>query len=125
MGVNECYHALLRAVYTKVLEDNFQLDKTHALSLAVRAVNDTAGPHGLVCTLLVFGSVPRLPVRIQELPGQDSQIKSMITARKEMARLAAQLRLECTLRQNVPKASKSDVRIGDLVLMYHEKPIGK
>ena len=39
------------------------VNKEMGLQMAVKAVNDTAGPDGLVPTLLVFGAYPRmLPV---------------------------------------------------------------
>lgn len=33
--------------------------------------------------------------------------------------------MEAALRRNVPPAADIDIRIGDLVLMFREKPIGK
>ncbi|RAL61504.1 hypothetical protein DID88_009543 [Monilinia fructigena] len=41
------------------LEDD-NLTKVMVLQMAVKAVNDTAGPNGLVPTLLVYGTYPRL-----------------------------------------------------------------
>lgn len=124
-GVNERYHAYLRSIYRETEEDDPSIRKEQALAMALKAVNDTAGPNGLVPTLLVFGAIPRLPVTAEELLAQSLPIKQMVMARKEMGRIAAQTRLETALRRNVPCAADSDIRVGDYVLMYREKPIGK
>jgi hypothetical protein len=69
VGIVERYHAPLRRAY-KIIKDEFDvngtadggkgIDKTMMLQMAVKAVNDTAGPDGLVPTLLVFGAYPRM-----------------------------------------------------------------
>ena len=37
-----------------------EIDKEIGLQMAFKAINDTAGPDGLVPTLLVFGIYPRI-----------------------------------------------------------------
>lgn len=51
LSVNERYHAFLLAVYAKRHDDNFQFDKNHTISLAVKAENHTVGPCRLVLTI--------------------------------------------------------------------------
>ena len=60
IGKVERYHAVLRRAYQIVSEELPDLDKEMVLQMAVKAVNDTAGPNGLVPTLLVFGAFPRM-----------------------------------------------------------------
>jgi hypothetical protein len=36
------------------------IDPESALQIAIKALNDSAGPDGLVSTLLVFGAYPRV-----------------------------------------------------------------
>lgn len=67
-GSGERYHAYLRNVYTKVGDDFRQFTKNDVLILVVKAFNDTAGPSGLVPTLLIFGVCPRLHVHPNDLP---------------------------------------------------------
>jgi hypothetical protein len=50
------YKVLQRAF--KIIEEEYQVSKEIVLQIAVKAVNDTAGPGGLVPTLLVFGAYP-------------------------------------------------------------------
>jgi hypothetical protein len=62
VGLVERYHAPLRRVY-KILKaelKNKHIDKEMILQIAVKAVNDSAGPDRIVLTLLVFGSYPRM-----------------------------------------------------------------
>ena len=62
IGMVERYHAVLRRAY-KVIAADLQgcgLNKETILQMAVKAINDTAGPNGLVATLLVFGAYPRM-----------------------------------------------------------------
>ena len=60
IGIVERYHSVLRRAYKVIMDKTKDLNKTAALQMAVKAVNDTAGPNGLVPTLLVFGAYPRI-----------------------------------------------------------------
>jgi hypothetical protein len=62
VGLVERYHALLRRVY-KILKaelKNKHIDKEMILQMAVKAVNNSARPDGIVLTLLVFGLYSRI-----------------------------------------------------------------
>lgn len=67
LGVGERYHTYLRTIANKVQAEKPHNSEKQALSLAVNAIKDTAGPSGLVPTLLVFGIMPRIPVRPHQL----------------------------------------------------------
>ncbi|KAI1003434.1 hypothetical protein K3495_g4772 [Podosphaera aphanis] len=62
VGTVKRYHAPLNRAYTIIRAElkGKEIDKHMMLQIAVKAANDTAGPNGLVSTLLVFGSYPRL-----------------------------------------------------------------
>lgn len=60
MGKVERYHLPLRRAFDIITKEIPSLDKTTRLQMAVKAVNDTVGPDGLVPTLLVFGAFPRM-----------------------------------------------------------------
>lgn len=61
IGKVERYHAPIRRAYDVISADlGRSIAAEHVLQMAVKAVNDTAGPDGLVPTLLVFGTYPRL-----------------------------------------------------------------
>lgn len=62
VGKIERAHAPLRRAFTILREElkHQKLSDKFVLQMAVKAVNDTAGPNGLVPTLLVFGAYPRI-----------------------------------------------------------------
>eukprot|EP00168_Porphyra_purpurea_P016741 TRINITY_DN552_c0_g1_i1.p1 TRINITY_DN552_c0_g1~~TRINITY_DN552_c0_g1_i1.p1 ORF type:complete len:862 (-),score=144.43 TRINITY_DN552_c0_g1_i1:471-2858(-) len=85
-------------------------------------MNNTAGPSGLVPTLLVFEVVPRTPVAPVPLPAQRERLAAMLTARKEMLRHAAKERVRVALNTRVPIAADRMVHPGQEVLVYREPP---
>ena len=62
IGIVEQYHGVLCRTYKIIIDDlqGTRVTKEAALQIAVKAINDTAGPNGLVPTLLVFGAYPRM-----------------------------------------------------------------
>ncbi|CDF33317.1 unnamed protein product [Chondrus crispus] len=125
LGEGERYHAYLRQVYNKFKADFPTIDAEYALQIAIKAVNDTAGPRGLVPTLLVFGIAPRTLVSPLDLPHQKKRMQALVTARNEMARTIAQRRINTALSSNVPAAAASDMTIGTYVLVHRESPVSK
>lgn len=122
LGVGERYHAFLRAIYRKVRAEHPGVPQEAALSIAVAAMNQTAGPRGLVPTLLVFGVIPRTPVTTRLLPDQSNRMEAMVKARNEMQALVAKTRLRVALSAPVPAAADRAVSPGDKVLAYREHP---
>jgi hypothetical protein len=62
LGYNERMHAPLREIFLKIQEDVPGISDELTLRLAVKALNDTSGPDGLVPTLLVYGILPQQPM---------------------------------------------------------------
>lgn len=91
--------------------------------MSVKAMNDTAGPPGLVPTLLVFGCMPRIPITPLDLPSQIQRMKAIASARREMSQIMAKQRIAKALRMNVPASAHEDVSIGSQ--FYREKPESK
>jgi hypothetical protein len=60
IGKVERYHAPLRRAFDILTKELPRTSREARLQTAVKAVNDTAGPDGLVPTLLVFGAFPRM-----------------------------------------------------------------
>ena len=54
----ERYHAPLRRVYEIISSELEDASEELTLQMAVKAVNNSAGPDGLVPMLLVFGAYP-------------------------------------------------------------------
>ena len=62
IGLVERAHATLRRAYEIIVEELGSAPKEMCLQMAVKAVNNSSGPEGLVPTLLVFGAFPRMTV---------------------------------------------------------------
>ena len=58
----ERYHAPIRRAYRIISAEIRDIDKDIALQIAFKAVNDSAGPNGLVLTLLVYSAFLRISV---------------------------------------------------------------
>jgi hypothetical protein len=90
------------------------------LSCANQAANETLGPEGNVQVTLVFGIIPRIRTK---LPKQAERVQAMISARREMRDIMAQLKVSRALRREVPPADTLFAP-GDLVLVFREDPEG-
>jgi len=56
VGIVECYYSPLRRIYYIIIIKLPDINKDMALQMAFKAINDSAGPNGLIPTLLVFGA---------------------------------------------------------------------
>lgn len=80
VGKVERYHGPLRRAFNILKAEIPDAADDLILQMAVKAVNDTAGPDGLVPTLLVFGAYPRMT--------DESAPSSTVVARGEAIRKA-------------------------------------
>ena len=60
IGIMERAHPVLRRAYQIITEELQDVTKEQALQMAIKAVNNTAGPDGLVPMLLIFGAYPQM-----------------------------------------------------------------
>ena len=125
LRAGERYHAFLRQIVRKVKVDYKELPLEYTLSFAVHAMNNTAGSNGLSPTLLLFGVVPRIPIVPSQLPDQRRRMKAWKTARTEIMKHIAKVRLSEERRRNVPAAANNDIRAGMKVLFYREMPVNE
>jgi hypothetical protein len=80
IGKVERYHGPLKRAFEVIFADlGNAITPDYVLQMAVKAVNDTAGPDELVPTLLVFGTYPRL---LPSLPPSSSFIIRANVVRK-------------------------------------------
>jgi len=87
--------------------------------MAVKAVNDSAGPNSIVPTLLVFGAYPRLTEMDPPSPSITKRAEAIRTATKEVRRLHAERQVKDALAiRNGPNTKitldlplQSDVRV--------------
>jgi hypothetical protein len=90
IGKIEKYHAPVKRAF-KIITANFgnTITSEHVLQMAVKAVNDTAGPNGLVPILLVFGTFPRISHESPPLPSITARGEAMRKAMAEVHKLKA------------------------------------
>jgi hypothetical protein len=60
IGIVERYHSPVRRAYSIISTEIQDIGNDMALQITFKAVNDIAGPDGLVPTLLVYGALPRM-----------------------------------------------------------------
>jgi len=77
LGCGERYHAPLRRIFEKIKYAEPNIESRLALRLAIKAMNDTMNPEGLVPSLLVFGVYPRFPAVSTPLPSHKARMKAL------------------------------------------------
>ncbi|KDN64679.1 putative conserved hypothetical protein, partial [Colletotrichum sublineola] len=82
----ERYHTALRHAY-EIFRTETDAEPEITLQIAVKAVNNTAGPNGLVPTLLVFGAYPRINNNSPPAPSTIKQAETMQKAMEEIRRI--------------------------------------
>jgi hypothetical protein len=89
VGKVERYHAPLRRAYEIISTELDDASEELVLQMAVKAMNDLAGPDGLVPTLLVFGAYPRMTDDSPPSPSITQRAEAIRKASKEVRRLYA------------------------------------
>ena len=99
IGKLERYHGPLRRAYEVITADLRATGTTaaDALQMAVKAVNDTAGPDGLVPTLLVFGTYPRMTDSSPPSPSIEVRANAVRKAMAEVRKLKAKRQVDGAL----------------------------
>jgi hypothetical protein len=119
IGKGERYHAPLRRAFETIRSDIPDISPEITLQMAVKAVNDSAGPNGIVPTLLVFGAYPRMTNDSPPSPPITQRAEAMRKAMKEVRRLHAERQVRDALAmRNGPNTTgttnlppNSDVRV--------------
>jgi len=125
IGKVERYHAPIRRAYEIFSAELPELSPDARLQAAFKAVNDTAGPNGLVPTLLVFGAYPR--VNADSPPSATLARRAQATAKAmaELRKLAAKRKINDALNTrngpDVTALTPSSLELGTDVRVYREK----
>ena len=95
--------------------------------MAVKAVNDTASPDGLVLTLLVFGAYPRMTNLDPPAPLITARVIVIRKAIAEITKLRARKSVNNTLHaRNGPDTTLiHDLPLNSEVLVWREGNIGQ
>jgi hypothetical protein len=101
IGMVKRAHPVLRRVY-HILEEELKTEgvsKDSILQMAVKAINDTAGPDGLVPTLLVFGAYPRMTEFDPPTASTTQRALAMKKAIEELTHIQATKQINNALNQ--------------------------
>ena len=126
IGKVEKYHAPVRRAYDIIqAETRGIISKNAMLQMAFKAVNDTAGPDGLVPTLLVFGAYPRIVMDSPPSPSQQQRANAMAKAMSELCKLKARRGVQDALNaRNGPDTIQTlplALNLGSEVRIFREK----
>lgn len=91
------------------------------LRFALKRLNDTISPNGVVLSLLVFGTLSTLPMLNKNTAGQKQRKDALRNAREEVANIREQQKLVKIIRSKLPPAARYKHRNGDLVYALVQK----
>ena len=124
IGIVERYHAPLRRAYAIIAKElkGKGITKDMILQMAIKAINDTAGPDGIVPTLLVFGTYPRMSELDPPTATITQRAVAIKAAMKELQKLQASRQVADALRQrNGPRTGKlHSLALNSDVLVWRE-----
>ena len=111
------YHAVLPRVYKVIATDlqGCRLNKETILQIAVKEINDTAGPNSLVSTLLVFGAY-------SHMSKYDSPTPTMTQLAKAIKNTMIKMQIVRAERQVVDAINQRN-RPGPIVSVIHYLPL--
>jgi hypothetical protein len=122
VGLVERAHPALRRAYQIITDECKDIQKELALQMAVKAVNDTAGPDGLVPTLLVYGAYPRMSNLDPPAPSVTDRATAIRKAMAEIVKLRAKQTINSALhhRNGPDTTSVHDLPLNSEVLVWRE-----
>ena len=123
VGKVERYYVPLRRVYKIISSELKGISEELTLQMAVKAVNDFAGPDGLVPTLLVFGAYPRMTDDSPPSPSVVQRAEAIRKATKEVRRIYATRQVNDALgMRNGPNTSTTlNLLLQSKVCVWREK----
>ena len=124
ISIVERAHPLLRRAY-KIMTEEFKGDsisKDFLLQMAVKAVNDTAGPDGLIPTLLVFGAYPQMTELDPPTPSMTQRATAIKRAMDEISKICATRQVNDAIHQrNGPSVTAvHDLPLNSRILVWRE-----
>jgi hypothetical protein len=125
LGQNERLHRPLRRCFRKIKNDIPSLPDDVSLRVAIKAINDNVGPNGLIPKLLVFGTMPQIPLmqgNLSPYTGQEQRDIALRAATAEYQKYVSERRLQEALRAKPSPAMNCLYQPGDRVLVYRERP---
>ncbi|KAI0998880.1 hypothetical protein K3495_g9315 [Podosphaera aphanis] len=124
IGKFERYHGVLRRAYRIIHNElaNQRISKEMMLQMAVKAFNDSVGPHRLIPTRLMYGAHPRLTQESAPSPSISARAEAIDKAMKQITQVQAKRRVRDALAtRNGPNTSHiTSVPLNSEVLVWRE-----
>lgn len=119
MGIVERYHKPLQRAYNIIKEETKSTDKSLILQMSIKAINDTAGPDGIIPTLLVFGAYPRMLRLDPPAPSIATRAKAIQKVMVKVSKLRLQKQVTAALRtRNGPASIAQNIPLGTEILVW-------
>jgi transposase InsO family protein len=115
LGLNERLHSPLRRIFLKVKHEVPSVPDDVALRVSVKALNVSVGVDGLIPTLLVFGTMPQLPMLQGSLgpySSQEAREKAINSAMAEHRKFVAEMRIREALAAKVSPGAEASYHPG-------------
>ncbi len=127
VGLVERYHGSLRRIYKIITDEVPGIDKDLALQMSFKALNDTAGPDGLVPTLLVFGAYPRMTSMDAPAPTITQRTVALKKVIIEINKIRAERQVADALgmRNGPTTTAIHDLPLNSQVLVWRESNTGQ
>jgi hypothetical protein len=127
IGIAERYHGPVRRAYQIIVVEIRDIDKDMALQMAFKAINDSAGPDGLIPTLLVFGAYPRMTEFDAPSPTTTQRATAIKKAMAEIQKMRAKRQVADALNtRNGPNTDGiHNLELNSQVLVWREGNTGQ
>jgi hypothetical protein len=127
VGIVERYHGPVRRAYYIITAEVRDINKDMALQMAFKAINDSAGPDGLIPTLLVYGAYPRMSESDTPSPTVTQRAAALKKATAEIQRFRAKRQVADALNtRNGPNTDGiHGLELNSLVLVWREGNTGQ
>ena len=127
VGIVERYHGPIRRVYMIITAEIPDINREMALQMAFKAINDTAGPDGLIPTLLVYGAYPRMTEYDSPAPTVTQRAAAIRKAMTELQKMRAKRQVTTALNnRNGPNTtSVQELDLNSDVLVWREGNTGQ
>ena len=129
VGIVERYHGPVRRAYEIIIEElkDQGISRDAALQTAFKAINDSAGPDGLIPTLLVYGAFPRMTEYDPPSPTIAERAVAIKKAMDEVQKQRAKRQIQDALRtRNGPNTTAiHDLELNSDVLVWRDAKAGQ
>lgn len=120
-GKGERYHHPLRRIFNIFQQDHPELDNNSKVRISTNPIRSTMGLKSLVCSLLVFRTIPPFPPTSRAQPSQVQRFKALKLAHPKMGTIEAANSINKALKSKLPPSIHYLIKPEDNVGVYRLK----